>query len=90
MLYCKTEWQKAGRFIFLSFCAIYETITQQQQEQVRQFLTEEAVRDWFISQLNDRPIPRLLEEKVRDNPELSVLAASHYVLSWQTRRPNYS
>lgn len=45
-------------------------------------MAEAKVRECFISQLNDVTIQRLLEEKVTDNPDLSVLTASDDTLRW--------
>lgn len=45
-------------------------------------MAEAKVRERFISQLNDVTIQRLLEKKVTDNPDLSVLTASDNTLRW--------
>lgn len=52
-----------------------------------QIMAETTVRDRFITQLNDVTIQRLLEEKVNDNPDMSVLAASDYALPSAERKP---
>lgn len=52
-----------------------------------QVMAEETVRDRFISQLNDIVIQHLLEEKVIDNPSLSVLATNDYALCWANPSP---
>lgn len=43
-------------------------------------MTEEIVHDHFISKFNDSVKQCLLQEKVLDNPNLSVLVASDYIL----------
>lgn len=65
---------------FFHLYAIYEKIIHQQWEQGLLVMAEKTVWDSVISQLQDVTIQKFLEEKVIDNPELSVLAASDNAL----------
>lgn len=72
---------------FYRLYSSYEKVTQQQGMLNLHVMKEETARDRFISQLYDVTIQRLFEEKVIDNPELSILAASAYALNMANERP---